>query len=63
MNRYEVRFQDSLDRVWEVTVKADGISESADLVKFWRRCGPFGWFRYDAHFIAKDMFISAVGKP
>jgi len=58
-----VRFQSSDDRVWEVTVKADGISESDYLVKFWRRFGPFGWFRYDAHFIAREMFISAVGKP
>ena len=63
MNRYDVRFQSNDNRVWEVTLKADGISETDYLVKFWRRFGPWKLFRYTAHFINKDMLISVVGKP
>lgn len=62
MNRYEVRFQSDDKRVWEVTVKADGMCETDDLVIFWRK-GWLGLFRYNAHFIAKAMFVSAIGKP
>jgi hypothetical protein len=41
--------------VWQVTVRADGITESSDLVIFWR-----GWMRRRVHFIAKDALISVI---
>lgn len=55
MNRYDVTFQSDDGRVWQVTVRADGITESRDLVIFWR-----GWMRRRVHFIAKDALISVI---
>lgn len=60
MNRYKVRFQTADSRVWEVTVKADGVSDDGYLVKFWRRWGPFGLLRYKAHYISVETLVSVI---
>lgn len=60
MNKYKVLFESSDNRLFEVTVRADGISETHDLVVFWRRA--FWFFRRNAHFIAKDAIISVIGE-
>lgn len=61
MNRYRVRFESSDQRVWEVTIQADGMTDDGFLVRFWRRWGPFGWFRSMAHYISAEMLISVIG--
>jgi hypothetical protein len=63
MNRYSLRFESSDNRVWEATVKADGVDENGGLIRFWYRCGPFGWFRRTAHYLAKASVICVIAEP
>lgn len=60
MNRYKLMFESGDQRLWETFVNAHGITNRDGLVIFWRKYGPFGWFRYDAHYIAADCLISAI---
>lgn len=53
--RYEVTFQSADRRVWQVTVRADGISERYELLVFWR-----GFWRKTMHIIAKSALISVI---
>lgn len=55
MNIYKVRFMSDDHRLWEVRVRADGISEREDVIVFWK-----GWFHRNVHFIAKEAFVSAI---
>lgn len=55
MNIYKVRFQSEDHRLWEVIVKADGISLGNDIVFFWK-----GIFRRKVHAVSKKAFIAAL---
>jgi len=60
MKRYKVHLSSGNDRLFEVTVKADGMSDDGYLVKFWRKWGPFGLFRYTAHYVSLEFMVSAI---
>lgn len=60
MNRYKVMLQSDDQRVFEVTVKADGITDDGYFVKFWRKWGPLGLFRYNVHYIGGDALLSVI---
>lgn len=59
MNRYTVRIKSTLDRVSDVTIAADGYSETFSTVKFWKRRWYF--FRQTLHSFAKFRVISIIG--
>ena len=59
-NKYKVHLQSEDQRLFEVAVKADGMTDRDGLIVFWRRCGLFGWFRSTVHFVHKDALISVI---
>lgn len=59
MNKYKVIFQTVDARVFEVTLKADGIRETTDMVVFWKQSL---FFQKTVHFIAKDKLVSVMAE-
>lgn len=59
MNRYTVRVRNAPGNVSDVTISADGYSETFDTVKFWKKRWLF--FRKTLHSFAKFRVISVIG--
>ncbi len=60
MNKYRIHLQSNDQRLFEVVIKADEVSDDGYLVKFWRKAGPFSLFRRVVHYVSADALVSVI---